>query len=122
MSIEVKAAISNKERQQLESLYTFREPETVVQYLEENPYLVPLLLEAPAHIHTVFPGAPLYLEVLTDPEEGYTILWASYGVREYEAEEIINKEEQFDYNWSLNALHSLPIEQNWRLNFCPDFA
>jgi hypothetical protein len=131
MTAEVKGSpIAQADWARLEKLYTFREPEKVRQYLAENPFLLPLLFEAPPHIHKYFPDVPLLLYVLEDPEIiGYTKLVAAYNLinfvsamnGETAAEVILEKSEQFGHNWWYKAIDKLPEKQRWRLMFTWDF-
>ena len=59
-------AIADTER--LEHLYSMREREEVLQFIDRYPFLVPLLLEAPDKIRHYFPDTPLILAVDIDPE------------------------------------------------------
>ena len=54
---------------ELGARYRFRDPEAVVGFLREHPYLVPLLHEARDQIARHFgPGAPVALQVVIDRE------------------------------------------------------
>src|SRR5215469_13388283 len=52
----------------IEKLYIFRDANEVTGFLEENPFLIPLLVEAYAHIKEYFPDSDVCLEVAHDPE------------------------------------------------------
>ena len=53
----------------LRSLYSFREPETVVRFLSAYPHVIPLLIEARPHIVRHFgEDTPVVLEVVPDRE------------------------------------------------------
>jgi hypothetical protein len=52
----------------IEALYTFREREDVLNFLDNNSFLIPLLIETQAKIETYFPQALLFLEVFADPD------------------------------------------------------
>src|SRR5215472_16363143 len=52
----------------IEKLYIFRDPPEVTSFLEEYPFLIPLLQEARMHIRRYFPDSDVILEVVTDPE------------------------------------------------------
>ena len=56
--------------EKIQHLYTFqdREPGEVLQFIENYPFLIPLLLEAPEKIREFFPDAFLKLKVDIDPE------------------------------------------------------
>lgn len=63
--------ITKADLEKLEQLYTFRERDEVVNFLEGDPFLVPVLLEAPGKIEPYFGDVMLLLEVHLDPEEGF---------------------------------------------------
>src|SRR5579864_4905737 len=52
----------------IENLYIFEDANEVTSFLEENPFLIPLLQEAHTHIKEYFPDSDVMLEVNTDPE------------------------------------------------------
>ena len=53
----------------LAEVYHLRREKEVESFLQENPYLAPLLIEAHEHIEAQFgEEAPVVLEVLHDPE------------------------------------------------------
>ncbi|WP_449416561.1 hypothetical protein [Phormidium nigroviride] len=52
----------------LEKVYSFRGKTEVLQFLEEYPFLVPVLLEGSDKIRHYFPNEKLEIEVHTDPE------------------------------------------------------
>lgn len=54
--------------QSLEKVYSFRGKTEVLQFLEEYPFLVPVLLEGSDKIRHYFPNEKLEIEVHTDPE------------------------------------------------------
>jgi len=56
------------EIESLEKLYSFKEPQAVYNFLESNPFLVPLLQEAHGEIRKHFPNSRLFLKYVTDPE------------------------------------------------------
>jgi len=56
------------EIESLEKLYSFKEPQAVYNFLESNPFLVPLLQEAHGPIRKHFPNSRLFLKYVTDPE------------------------------------------------------
>jgi hypothetical protein len=53
---------------QIEKYYTLRNSAQVLEFLDKYPFLVPLLGEAPEKINQYFPGDPLFLQVVIDPE------------------------------------------------------
>lgn len=63
--------ISNKEIEQLDQIYTIRDREEVLAFLEEHPFIIPVLLEAPERIKPYFGDASLALEINLDPEDTF---------------------------------------------------
>lgn len=61
-------SIPKADMEALEQLYTFRGRTEVLQFLNQYPFLVPVLLEAPDKIRHYFPDSQLFLEVDRDPE------------------------------------------------------
>jgi hypothetical protein len=88
----------------LERLYIFRDREEVLWFLERYPFLVSLLLEAYEEIWNYFPYSQVSLEVISDPEalDEYQLL-ASISTS-LAPDEAIDKLEQFDESWWLDAL------------------
>lgn len=83
----------------LEQLYTFRGRTEVLQFLEQYPFLVPVLLEAPEKIRHYFPDSQLFLEVVPDAEIiGWVLLVLSILINldPYDAVDRLN---QMDMNW-----------------------
>src|SRR4051794_21067437 len=64
----ITSPISQADLATLEGFYTLRERDEVIQFLEENPFLVPILLEAQDKITKYFPDSPVSLEIRYDPE------------------------------------------------------
>lgn len=52
----------------LRKLYEFRNGAAVVEFLEENPFLTPLLFSAYDKVRRYFAGSRLVLKVIADPE------------------------------------------------------
>lgn len=89
---------SRADIESLKRFYVFREPTEVLEFLEKHPFLVPLLLEAPARIRQYFPDSPLFLQYVPDPESDDEKLVA-YIATNLAPEEAIDTLEQFDDNW-----------------------
>jgi hypothetical protein len=88
----------------LEKLYIFRDASEVTSFLEENPFLIPLLVESYPYIKKYFPDADVFLEVVHDPEIiGYTQLIAFIAVRQ-NAEEADEALDRLDEEWAPEAL------------------
>lgn len=102
--ILLQKSLANLDIESLENLYDFRQKTEVLDFLEKHPFLIPLLLEAHPHIRQHFPDAPLFLQYITDPEIDYPQL-AVYIDRpeELNAEEAIDKLENIDDDWWIDA-------------------
>lgn len=94
-----------QEIERLQGLYSFRQKEDVAEFLESHPYLVPLLFEAYPQMEKHFGGnAPVFLEVITDPEAtDDRELYALIGTR-LSPEEALERLDQFDKDWWLRTL------------------
>lgn len=89
----------------LESVYDFRDPEAVHLFLEQNPFLFLLLLEARSVISHYFPDTKVFLEVTMDPEAiDEEQMLAAIAVTS-SAEEVFERLDRFDHEWWINAVH-----------------
>jgi len=94
--------ISSIEIEALSKLYTIEKPDEVLAFLKENAFLVPTLLEAPAQIHTYFPGSELFLIVFyvpESPENTHVTVWIGSKLEPAAA---LDKLDELDKVWSLN--------------------
>jgi hypothetical protein len=84
--------------------YSFRDKKTVLQFLQKDPLLVTLLLEAPKHIQKYFPGTskPI-LEVIVDIENEQDVNLAVCIPISIEPEEAIQRLKNLSMDWWLNA-------------------
>jgi hypothetical protein len=64
-----KTQISPSEITKLEELFTLVNKAEILAFLEQNPYLVDMLLEVPNKVHSFFPTALLGLDFYTDYED-----------------------------------------------------
>jgi len=88
----------------IENLYIFRDVGEVKSFLEENPFLLPLLVESYPYIKRHFPDADVFLEVVHDPEIiGYTQLVAFIAVKQT-AEEASQALDRLDEEWDPDAM------------------
>jgi hypothetical protein len=96
--------LQTSEIQDLERLYIFRERERVLRFIEENSFLIPLLLEAHTEIHKYFPDAPLFLRIFNDmesySEDELLLLIGS----KYDPAKTYQKMKQLDDKWWLDAM------------------
>ncbi|MGK7903513.1 MAG: hypothetical protein AB4352_19340 [Hormoscilla sp.] len=98
------STLDRTEIESLEKLYSFKEPQAVYDFLEEYPFLVPLLQEAQVEIRKHFPNSRLFLKYVTDPEI-YNPELAIYITRpeNMDVEERIDLLERLDDDWWLDA-------------------
>ena len=91
----------------LERLYIFRKPKEVSRFLEDNPFLIQLLLEAYGQIGRHFrPYPQVFLETVTDPEtpddrELFALICTSLT-----PEEALDVLDRFDRDWWLDKSHT----------------
>jgi hypothetical protein len=89
---------------QLQQSYTFRDSAAVLRFLEENPFLVPVLLEAPAWIAGYFAAPKLYLAILADPETGDENQLVLSIVINVPPDQALDQLQQFDEGWWLDVV------------------
>ena len=103
-SLQLAQSVSDTCYPDLEKLYIFRDPSEVTSFLEENPFLIPLLVESYPYIKKHFPDADVFLEVAHDPEIiGYVQLVALIAVRQT-AEEAEDALDRLDEEWDPDAM------------------
>ncbi len=102
-------AINPTDWAEIEKSYTLRNSAQVLEFIDKYPFLVPLLREAPEKINQYFPGDPLVLEVVIDPEsessdDGKLVLLITTKIDDEQSEELLG---ELDYFWWLKvACHS----------------
>jgi len=88
----------------LERLYIFREPKEVSRFLEDNPFLILLLLETYGQIERYFgPYPQVFLEIVTDPEasdnhELFALIYTSLT-----PDDALDRLDRLDRDWWLDA-------------------
>ena len=87
----------------LNRIYTFRKPPEVSDFLSDNVYLVPLLVEAYGKIREYFPSAKLILEVVADPEADKEKELVIFIRTNLPPDEALDRLELLDRNWWLDA-------------------
>lgn len=99
--------IPQSEIEQLERLYNFcdRDSRQVWQFIQKHSFLTDLLLEVPEKIIQFFPDASLSLKMIIDPESSSEDddLLAVAIASDMDAEESVDRLEQFDDDWWLQA-------------------
>ena len=88
----------------LDEKYTFRDREKVLNFLDEYPFLMQLLMDAYPVIRQHFPYTPLTLRLMNDPEMiGDTHLLILITT-DYGADETLQRLDRIDEDWWLGAL------------------
>src|SRR5690349_12582992 len=95
------APISKAEIEQLDQIYTIRDREEVLSFLEEHPFLLPVLLEAPERIKPYFGEAALFLKINLDPEDTYFDSVVLVIETNFTAEDAFNRSNQLADAWEL---------------------
>lgn len=96
--------IAGADVETLQKLYIFKEPAEIIEFLEKNPFLIPLILEAHPHIRKHFPESRLYLNIVLDPEINNDQLAILISRPDnLNAEERIDTLERIDDDWWLDA-------------------
>ena len=101
----------------LELIYTFREREKVIKFLERNRFLSSLLLEAYFKISNYFPGSSLFLEVDNDPEVTMSEQLLVFIATNLSPSEVLCKLKQFDEDWWLDNLDRAQMKLCINLEF-----
>ncbi|OCR02051.1 hypothetical protein BCD67_07705 [Oscillatoriales cyanobacterium USR001] len=97
--IDTAIAISQGDIKSLEKLYESKNQDEVWDFINQHPFLLPALLEAPAKIHKYFPDAPLFLEVAYDPEISNLVQLLLSIPTDLEPKEAINRQNELDKEW-----------------------
>lgn len=92
---------------QLEQLYTFRGRTEVLQFLEQYPFLVPVLLEAPEKIRHYFPDSQLFLEVVPDAEIIDWVLLVLSILMKLDPDEAVDRLNQMDMEWWVHTSYEV---------------
>jgi hypothetical protein len=96
---------ANFSTQLLEREYIFRDRRQVKDFLENHPFLLPLLFEAYGKIRIYFEPYPqVFLEVVTDPEVPEDIKLVAFIQTSIEPEEALKKLNRLDCEWWLQAM------------------
>lgn len=95
--------IAQAEIHELEKAYSFKNKEKVLNFINQHPSLMPLLIEAPGKIVKYFADTPLSLEVQFDPEIADLITLLVWIETKLEPEEALAKLDQLDEEWWLDA-------------------
>jgi hypothetical protein len=88
----------------IEKMYVFRRSAEILQFLEENLFLIPLLKEAYIRIGSYFPSSKVSLEVVADQEmtdEKQLVIFISV---DSDSEQATERLDRLDEEWWLDAL------------------
>jgi hypothetical protein len=93
--------------EKLEKLYIFEDRTQVLNFIDQHPFLVPVLLEAPAKIGEYFQYKHLRLKLEIDPEvkdwnELFLIIVPNFQrteITDQELEQTLDKLRQLDNGW-----------------------
>ena len=98
--------------------FDLRDESRVRQYLHQYPFLLPLIIEAQAHIKRLFsPDAGTALEVTDDPSDGSSQLYLVISTR-LKTAAAYDLFERLDQEWWLEACE----RAQFRLNIVPEFS
>ena len=89
----------------LEKQFTFTTPVQIRIFLFNNRFLLDILAEAPKYIWKVFGQVPIYLEMDTDPEEGWEELFIIIR-SPFPAQKAMELEKQVRKEWFLSRIES----------------
>lgn len=96
--------VSQAEKSLLEKVYTFRDGVEVMGVIEKYPFLASLLINAYEKVLSYFPAPQLFLDVISDPEASDDRRLALYIATNLTPREAVEKLEQFDEDWWLDAI------------------
>jgi hypothetical protein len=85
------------------ALYTVPQPEEVQDFLEKNPFLIPLVSATYENIRKYFTYSDVTLDLEIDPEDRTESL-AAHVITSLSVEESYKQLKQFDWQWWLNVL------------------
>lgn len=110
-------ASSNHWQNGLVGRFTLREPDEVFGYLNHNPMLVPLILEAGDKAHEYFAERPaLALHVTEYPDDGSRELFLLIQTAQ-SPEAALSQLDRFDQEWWLDALDRAAGKLNVKLEY-----
>lgn len=92
----------------LEKSYIFRDKTEVIEFINQYPFLLPVVLEAPVQISNYFPEQKLLLQVINDPEiPNYVHLVLSIILTDLDPDEAMDREDELRKNWSRGLSHEI---------------
>ncbi len=90
--------------QYISSIYSLRNSRKVLCFLQENQFLISLLIEARGYIAKYFPGSMVILELETDPDEPHSQQLVAAIVTNSSTDEAHQALKQLDEDWWLHTL------------------
>ncbi|MBW4657084.1 MAG: hypothetical protein KME15_00265 [Drouetiella hepatica Uher 2000/2452] len=98
-------SISPEQAEQLEQIYNFKRSSEIWQFLQENAFVIPLLLEAPTYVYRQFPDAAMFLEVLVHPQGSASDddEMVIHVTTQLEADDALDRLWELDRDWWLKA-------------------
>lgn len=87
----------------LDIIYSFRNRSEILQFLENNVFLISLLHEINSKIKEYFPSAKNILEVINDPDTENNTYLVIFIHTDLTAREAFNRLKLFDESWWLRA-------------------
>lgn len=87
----------------LDIIYSFRNRSEILQFVENNVFLIPLLYEINSRIKEYFPLAKNILEVINDPDTEDNIYLVIFIHTDLTAREAFNRLKLFDESWWLKV-------------------
>ncbi|MCI0488466.1 MAG: hypothetical protein L0229_17905 [Blastocatellia bacterium] len=88
----------------IERLFRLRNEAQVGMFINESPFLIPILLKASGKLASYFPLSQLILEVAPDPDEEGESELVLYITTELPPQEAHARLKQFDYDWWLGVV------------------
>lgn len=101
----------------LEEWYSFREHDTVVDWLEQYPFLVPLLLEGYDQMRKHFPDSPISLQVVYDPEDAGLTELVAYIITDLDDDEALNRLYRIGEDWWLQVISQADLKMDIDVEF-----
>ncbi len=100
--------ISQSDIETLEKSYIFRDKTEVIEFINQYPFLLPVVLEAPVQISNYFPEQRLLLQVIDDPKiPNYVHLVLSIILTDLAPDEAMDREDELRRNWSRGLSHEI---------------
>ena len=100
--------ISQLDIETLEKSYIFRDKTEVIDFINQYPFLLPVVLEAPVQISNYFSEQKLLLQVINDPEiPNYVHLVLSIILTDLDPDEAMDREDELRKNWSRGLSHEI---------------